>query len=93
MVHQWSGKDAASEAQKACASLKCLAEVIHATSEDADVKAAAAELHEAAKAGDRERLGTWAAEHAAWTMLRGYESLCDAAQVVAAHIAKLFDRR
>lgn len=93
LVHQWSRKDVGTEAQKVCASLKCLAEIIHATSGEEAVKAAATELHEAAKAGDRERLGTWAAKHAAWTMLRGYESLCDAAQAVAAHIARLFDRR
>jgi len=99
MVHQWSRKDVGTEAQKVCASLKCLAEIIHATSGEEAVKAAATELYEAAKAGDRERLGMWAAKHAAWTMLRGCESLCDdaaqavVAQAVAAPIARLFDCR
>ncbi len=80
LVHEWSKKDVNTEANKACSSLQCLA-----------VKKAAEELHAAAKARDRERLGRWAAKHASWTMLRGYENLCEAAQAVSAHVAQLFD--
>jgi len=91
LVHEWSKKDVNTEANKACSSLQCLAEIIHATSGDEAVKKAAEELHAAAKARDRERLGRWEAKHASWTMLRGYENLCEAAQAVSAHVAQLFD--
>lgn len=91
LIHEWSKKDAKTEANKACASLQCLAEIIHATSTNADVKEAAEQLHAAAKARDQKQLGDWAAKHASWTMLRGYENLCEAGQAVSAHVAQLFD--
>jgi hypothetical protein len=91
LIHEWSKRDVSKEGNKACASLQCLAEIIHATSNDDEVKKAAEELHEAAKNRDKDKLSKWAAEQASWTMLRGYESLCDAAQAVARHIAQLFE--
>src|SRR5262249_40153293 len=91
LIHEWSKKDVDTQANKACSSLQCLAEIIHATSGDDAVKQAAEDLHAAAKARDRERLDSWARKHASWTMLRGYESLCEAAQAASAHVAQLFD--
>lgn len=93
MCHQWSSLDAQTETHKALTSLKCLAEIIFATTDDEEIKAAATSLYEASKAGEKDQLGEWAARYASWTMLRGYESLCDAAQAVASHIARLFYRR
>ena len=91
LVHKWSKGDVNAEARKACKSLRCLAEIIHATSTDESVKRSAEDLRAAARACDQARLGDWAVKHASWTSLRGYESLTEAAQALSAHIARLFE--
>ena len=90
-IHEWSRSETITEGNKACVSLKCLAEIIHATSSDETVQKAAEELYTAAKNRDKDKLSEWAAKHATWIMLRGYENLCDAAQAVSAHVAQLFE--
>jgi hypothetical protein len=93
LIHEWSPGDLALEANKACASLRCLAELIFATTDDEEVKTSVEALHKSSISKNHPSIGEWAAEHLAWATDTRCERLLDSACAASAHIAQLFTNK